>query len=210
MQPSPYETPPSQFVQASEIPPPLMAAGPPPASIKVFGILHLILAGWGVIGGIWTVLMLLFFGDFLAWMNRLAGGKQPDSAQQAQLAYMQEIAWLNWLQLAFSAVLTVMLLMAGLNLIKTRDKGRVLSVRYAWTSIGMKLVGLALMVAFALPAATRMNEAILGNTSHQFGNMMGAMTTVSSLIGMASTLIYPILVLFIINGQKVRDYLAGR
>jgi len=188
----------------------LGGAGRPPTAIKVFGILHLIIAGWGVIGGIWTVLMLLFFGDFLAWMNRLSGSKQPDSFQQSQLAYMQEIAWLNWLQLGFSAVLIVLLLMAGVNLIKNRDRGRVLSVRYAWTSIGMKLAGLVLMVVFALPAATRMNEAILGSTPQQFGNMMGAVTTVSSLIGMASTLIYPILVLFIINGQKVRDYLAGR
>lgn len=209
MQPSPYDTPQSQIADSQSSPAPL-AAGPPPSAIKVFGILHLIVAGWGVLGGFWTVLTVMFFGDFIAWMNRATGGKQPDAAQQAQVEYMREIAWLTWLQLAFSVVLIVLLIMAGIHLLKQRDRGRQLSVRYAWLSIGSKIVSMGLMVVFALPAAARMNEAMVGSMPGNTGDVMGAVTTVSSVIGMASTMIYPILVLAIVNGQKVRDFLAGR
>ena len=209
MQPSPYDTPPSQFADPSAVPPPL-AGGPPPGSIKVFGILHLVIAGFGIIGGIWTVVTVLFFADFIAWTNRIGGGKQPDALQQAQIAYMDEIAWITWLNLGFSVVLTVLLIIAGINLLRNRDKGRVVSIRYAWTSIGTKIVGLALMLVYAMPAASRMNEAILGDVGGQLGNAVGAVTTVSSIIGMASSLVYPILVLFIVNSEKVRNYLAGR
>lgn len=209
MQPSPYDTPPSQFADPSATPPPL-AAGPPPGPIKVFGILHLVIAGLGIFGGIWTALTVLYFADFIAWTNRMSGGKQADSLQQSQVAYMDEIAWLTWLQLGFSVILIVLLIIAGINLLKTRDKGRVMSVRYAWTSIGMKIVGLGLMLVYAMPAASRMNENMLQDVGVQAGQAMGAFTTISSIVGMASSLIYPILVLFIVNSEKVRNYLAGR
>lgn len=206
---SPYETPQSQIVTPSAGPPPI-DAGPPPSAIKVFGILHLILAGIGILSGVWTVLTILFFKDFLGWMNRVSGGRQPEYVRQAQLDYMTEMAWLTWLQLAVSVVLTVFLVIAGVRLLKRRDSGRVWSIRYGWTSVISKVATLLLMLLYGLPAASRMNEAVIGNRAPGAEQFTGILTTVSTLVGIASTMIYPILVIAILNGRRVREYLEGR
>lgn len=206
---SPYETPLSQMSGGPGAPPPL-DAGPPPSAIKVFGILHLIIGGIGILSGIWTALMVLFYKDFIGWMNRVGGGHQPAAYQEAQLAYMAELQWLTWLQLAVSVVLIVFLLIAGVRLLKRRDSGRIWSVRYAWTSIGSKAVTLVLMIIYGLPAASRMNESIIGEPGSAAAGMAGILTVVSTVVGMVSTMIYPILVISILNGRRVRDYLAGR
>ncbi len=204
--PSPYGTPPSQMAGGPVAPPPL-DPGPPPSAIKVFGILHLVIAGIGILSGVWTVFMVLFFKDFIAWMGRVSGGRQPVDYQEAQLAYMAELQWLTWLQLAASVVLIVFLLLAGVRLLKRRNSGRIWSIRYGWTSIVSKIVTLVLMIVYGLPAASRMNQTILGDAG---SGMASLMTVVSTVAGIASTMIYPILVISILNGQRVRNYLAGR
>jgi hypothetical protein len=209
MSPSPYEPPPSQLSGRGGAPPPL-DAGPPPSSIKVFGILHLIVAGFGIFSGIWTVLVILYFKDFMGWMNGLGGRRGADAQQAAQMAYMAEIQWLTWLQLGASVVLIGLLLIAGVHLLKRRDRGRVWSVRYGWTSIATKAVTLVLMIIYGLPAASRMNEAMLDETAPAMAGMAGIMTMVSTVVGIVSTMIYPILVISILNGRRVRDYLADR
>ena len=143
-------------------------------------------------------------------MSRVSGGGQPDSVRRAQIDYMAEMAWLTWLQLAVSVVLIVFLLIAGIRLLRRRDSGRVWSIRYGWTSVASKVATLALMMLYGLPAASRMNEAVIGGRAPGAAQFAGILTTVSTLVGITSTMIYPILVIAILNGRRVRDYLAGR
>ncbi len=183
-----------------------------PASIKVFGIMHLVIAAYGVLTGLFSLVSTLFFqGMSQSLMSgSIPGGPSGGAQEKAMLEYMNELKPFTYGSLAFSLCLTVMLIIAGIGLLKSRDLGRVMSIRYAWASIVTKVIGVAYTIAFVMPATKRMTDTLYQGLPGAMGNTMGSVMQYSPLFSILVTFTYPVVVLFMMNHDKVRQYLAGR
>jgi len=197
--------PPSQV--PTSVPPPMpFQAAPEPAAVRVFGILHLVLAGIGLLGGLWTI--------FSAQLTHLFA-KQKDLNQAAQLRYLDDISWVSTLTGAFMLGLSILLAIAGLKLVGSRPDGVVWSHRYAWTSIATKLVSLVVTVAVVLPATLRMMSEMMstvpgmpGGAERTFATVMRSVTAVTSVASPILSCLYPALALFFLSRPAVKEWVA--
>lgn len=181
-------------------------AAPEPPAVRVFGILHLVLAGIGLLGGLWTI--------FSAQLTHLFV-KQKDLNQAAQLRYLDDISWVSTLTGAFMLGLSILLAIAGLKLVGSRPDGVVWSHRYAWTSIATKLVSLVVTVAVVLPATQRMMSEMLstvpgmpGGAERTFATVMRSVTSVTSVASPILSCLYPALALFFLSRPAVKEWVA--
>lgn len=210
-QTSPYDSPQSAMMPQ---PPPNLAMETiiEPPSIKVFGVFHLIVAGYGIVMTISSLVMLQFSDGFTKLMGAAGGGATAFSAnqQQAMSQYMNDTKMFSYISGAFASVLAIMLIMAGIGLLKRRESGRVMSIRYAYTSIGLKVITLIMMLTFLMPATTRYNEAMFSGMGSSLGNTMNAAIKVSQILGVLIACIYPIVVLIMMRKEKVKTFLASQ
>lgn len=177
-----------------------------PSAIRVFGILHLILAGIGILFGIWC-----FFAD---QMNSIfIDPKSP--GYDAQLRYTEEVEWVSILTGVFILMLAGMQIVAGIKLVRSRPDGVAWSNRYAWASIATKLISLVISVAVLLPAMHRMMGGMMPPPSGMppasaaaFSNMMQTVMSVSVVAGPIISCIYPALALFFLSRPQVREWAA--
>lgn len=198
---------PSPYLPPSATPPPMPAGGLlEPAAVRVFGILHLILAGIGILMGIWS----LFANQFNAF---LFNADSPE--MKAQAAYMQQMTWISIMSGVFMMVLAGLLLTSGIQLVRSRPDGVTWSHRYAWTSIGTKLVSLVVTVAYVLPAMNRMMEDAMGLPAGMppgaADKMTGIMKTFTAITTVATPVIsclYPALALFFLSRPQVKEWVA--
>lgn len=184
-----------------------------PASIKVFGIFHLIIAGLGSIATIFGLVMLQFSNQFSKLMTMAPPGTSSGASsqqEQAVIKYLGETRTYTYMTSGFSIILAVMLIIAGIGLLKKRESGRVMSIRYAWASIAAKVITLVMMLTFMMPATTRYNEAMFSSIGSGMGSTMNVVTQISQLVGLAMTLIYPIVVLIMMHKEKVKTFLAAQ
>lgn len=184
-----------------------------PASIKVFGIFHLIIAGLGSIGAIYSLVMLQFSSQFSKMMTIAppeAPATGPSAQELAMNQYMHDTRLFTYIGFGFALVLTVMLIIAGIGLLKRRESGRVMSLRYAWTSISFKMINLLIFLTFMMPATTRYNEAMLSGMPTEMGSMMNIVTQVIQVLTLLATFIYPIVVLIMMRKEKVITFLAAQ
>lgn len=208
---SPYEAPPTHM---SPQPPPHVPdfLVPEPGSIKVIGIMHLVIAAYGLFTTVFSVLGALVFQGMSQRMlgGSLPGGVSSGAQETAMLQYMNELKPFTYISCAFSFGLAVMLIMAGIGLLKSRESGRVLSIRYAWASVSTKVINLILAFAFIIPVTKRMTDALYQGLPGGMGNMMGLVAQYSQVFTILISFTYPVVVLVLMKGEKVRQYLAGR
>lgn len=180
-----------------------------PGAIKTFGVIHLIIAGYGIITGLFSLLSTIFFQQFT---QNFSGSSGPSGANQemTMMSYMSELQVYTYSAIAFSFILAAMLIIAGIGLLKGREKGRVMSIRYAWTSMGMKLITLIFTIVVVMPATKRMTETMYSGMPGGVSNTMGSIMQYSQVFGILISFAYPILVLVMMKGEKVKEYLAGR
>jgi hypothetical protein len=178
-----------------------------PGAIKTFAVLHLVIAGIGVLTVLYQTLSFVF-------SNKVMGaiGKPPEIAE-IQASYMKQLSVFSWAGIVFSLILIVMLFMAGLALLKAKDRGRILSLRYAWTSIVMKVISAIVTIVWVMPISKRMMEEIYQGMPAMpagFSSIMSTLVSYSTLIIILLTLAYPIVVLVMMRNEKIKNYLAGR
>jgi hypothetical protein len=212
MQQSPYDAPQSTMMPQ---PPPdlVMERIIEPPSIKVFGIFHLVVAGLGIIGTIAGLVMMQFTDQFSKMMTIAPPGSTATGSSPQELAmrqYMNDTRTYSYITYVFAIVLAVMLIIAGIGLLKRRESGRVMSIRYAWTSIGMKVITLLIMLTFMIPATTRYNEAMFSGMGSGMGSTMNIVTQATQFLSLLVTCIYPIVVLIMMRKEKVKTFLAGQ
>lgn len=176
-----------------------------PSAIKVFGILHLVLAVIGVGTGLWTLVSMQFADAF----TRQAG----EEMAKAQLAFMKDIAWVSVMTGIFTLLLAGLLAVAGIKLVRSRPDGVRWSHRYAWTSIATKLVSLAVTVAVVLPATRRMLDGLMSGAPGAPGGQELMITSTVSVISTVTTVaspllscLYPALALFFLSRQPVKEW----
>lgn len=183
-----------------------------PGAIKTFGVLHLVIAGYGMLMGIISLVSTVFFQGLSKNLATPRGVAGPSGAEQemAMMSYMNELKTYTYASLVFSFALAVMLIIAGIGLLKGREKGRVMSIRYAWASLAAKLVGIVMTVAIVMPATKRMTDTLYQGMPGGMANTMGSVMQYSQLFGLLITCTYPIVVLVVMKGQKIKEYMAAR
>ena len=208
--PSPYQSPASQM---NPQPPSMFdTMVPEPGAIRSFGVIHLVIAGLGVLQVLYTLASILFIDKIATMMSRGVPSKPgagPDPGQ-LMIAMMDKLAVFTYLSVAVSVILIAMLTIAGFGLLKSRESGRVMSVRYAWTSIITKIMALIYTVLVVIPVTKEMNAASYQGGPPGMEGVMDVMTQVMQVVGVLMTFTYPIVVLFVMNGRKVKDYLAAK
>ncbi len=177
-----------------------------PAAVRVFGILHLVLATIGLFGGLWSI--------FSTQLTHLILDRQ-DLQEHAQLRYAEEIRWVSTMNGAFMLALALPLTLAGLKLVHSRPEGVVWSHRYAWTSIATKLVSLVVTVVVVLPATRRMMADIMaeapalrGAAEQTFTTVVQAITAITSVATPILSCLYPALALFFLSRPAVKEWAA--
>jgi len=198
----------SPYLPPASPPPPMPAGGGliEPAAIRVFGILHLILAGTGFLFGVWS-----FFAE---QMNSVfINSKSP--GYEAQLRYMAEVRWVSILTGIFLIVLAGLLLVAGIKLVRSRPEGVAWSNRYAWASIATKAITLVITVAVLLPAMRRMVGGIMPPPSGMppakaaaFADLITNLTSAFTVASPIISCVYPALALFFLSRPPVKEWVA--
>lgn len=183
-----------------------------PGSIKVFGIMHLVVAAYGILMGVIGLFGTLFFKGMSKGLasGSMPGGPSSGEQESAMLQYVNELKPFTYISLAFGFFLAAMLIMAGIGLLKSRDSGRLLSIRYAWLSIITKLITLVYTFTHVIPATKRMTETLYQGMPGAMSNTMGSVMQYSQVFSILITFTYPVVVLFMMKSEKVRQYLAGR
>ena len=197
---SPYQTP------VSTPPPPRLPQGPAPAAVKVFGIIHLVFAGIGVLTGIWA------FASSKV-MSAIQPAGKADPTMVMQMKYMEELWPVTVMSGTFTLGIAALLLVAGLKLVREKPDGILWSNRYAWTSIVTKVISLVVAVAYVLPLTNRMMGEIIGNTrgmpagtSGMMSGMMKSMNTIGTIVGPIISCVYPALALYFLSRPAVKAW----
>jgi hypothetical protein len=186
-----------------------------PSSIKVLGILHLIFAGYGILMGVFSLGGLLFQKKIMEIATSV-GGNSNLLMQEAQVKFQQETVVVNYTQAIFTLILAVLLIYAGINLLKSRDKGRKQTNLYAWTSIGLKIILIFMSLTIVIPATKRMIVSLMGDVggassiASSFDSILSYGAGFGVIIVYLIALIYPILCLVLLNKPKVKEFLAGK
>jgi len=199
-----------------------------PGRIRVFGIMHIVFGALGLLGGSFFVAMLLVVDPLVLWFQDLveselpSGSAVPPEAEMMIGAFdalrilMKELALLNWIHAVTSLVVAVLILVAGIRLVKKRRNAVQSSNLYSWASVARRLIYLVLFLTTGVQAMRRYHgkiEELTGAASAsapgnlnmmQLQEVFGVATTVSSTF---VALVYPILALVMLNKPLVKGYL---
>ncbi|MGC4014353.1 MAG: hypothetical protein QM755_07540 [Luteolibacter sp.] len=192
-------------------PPPPPPQLPPvfrPGQIRVFGILHLVVAGLSAVMLLASVAMQGFSQRTLESQKKMGG----PAAAQAEMTetFTNLMKPMTYAQYVASAVLMVALILAGIGLLKWKTSGLTWSNRYAWTSIALKICSLIFVLTYMMP---KMN-ALMESTLKSMGGDPALMPVVKysmiggALLGPLFYCIYPALVLIFLNRESVRKSLS--
>jgi uncharacterized membrane-anchored protein YitT (DUF2179 family) len=195
---SPYQSPspqgPPKFLPVPVLEPP---------SVKVFGILHLVFAGLGILGAIWGLVMTFMGNPFLKFT--------PPSAQlDAQIALQERLAPMTGTNSILSLLVAVPMIIAGVRLLKKRGSGLKWSNIYGVCSLLAKAVNAVFTLVIYVPAMREMTRSIV-DTSHTPGavsDIMSASIAGGALIGIVISCVYPGLTLFLLNRPATRAWFA--
>ena len=199
-----------------------------PGRIRVFGIMHIVFGALGLLGGSFFVAMLLVVDPLVLWFQDLveselpSGSAVPPEAEMMIGAFdalrilMKELALLNWIQALTSLVVAVLILVAGIRLVKKRRNAVQSSNLYSWASVGRRLVYLVLFLTTGVQAMRRYHAKIEELTGAASASAPGSlnMMELQEVFGAATTvlstfvaLVYPILALVMLNKPLVKGYL---
>lgn len=198
----------SPYLPPASPPPPMPPSGgaSEPSAVKIFGIFHLILAGFGFLFGIWSLLAKQTSSIFI---------RPGTPGYDAQLRYMDEVHWVSVMTGLFMLMLAVLLLVAGLKLVRSRPDGVAWSHRYAWTSIATKAISLVVTVAVLLPAIQRMTGEMMPppagmppGSAESMASIMKIVISISTTAGPIVSCLYPALALYFLSRPNVKEWVA--
>jgi hypothetical protein len=180
-----------------------------PASVLVLAILHLVGGTLGLLGSLCGIVGQVIGPQMFAF-----GPSNPAQDMQKRLLQHLEATpgyhAITWGSLVVGLVLDVLLLTAGVGLLNMRPWARILSLVYAPLSILNRLFAIVWSVAVMLPATAAFLEQNAGNdpvmkAAAAWGKIGGIIGAIMSAI----FLIYPIVVLIILNLHTVKAAFLG-
>ena len=169
-----------------------------PAVVKVFGILHLIFAGLGILSVCWG-LFIVIFGNPLLKLTPSTPQMQAQMEAQAKLHPMTVATSI------LSLLVAVPMIIAGIQLLKSRKTALKWSNIYAFSSLGAKVSNLILIV-IAIPTMLEISKTLMPSSAGVDG--MG-MAMVGGAVGsVVVTCLYPVLTLILLNRPAVKAWFA--
>ncbi|MEC9056080.1 MAG: hypothetical protein VX633_12270, partial [Verrucomicrobiota bacterium] len=163
--------------------------------------------------------LLDFFGRALG--EELSSDEKVfvDGLIDAFRTYLSDLALSNWANVVFSLGVSILILGAGIALVKKRKAACEKSNRYVWCSIVAKGVQLILFLSFGLAAERKLNETVesITNAGPARGasaggispDQLGEMFSLGAgLVGICLALVYPILTYVMLNKPQVKEFLA--
>lgn len=177
-----------------------------PQTVKVFGIMHVIFAVFGLLMSVWAVFVIVVGNPFLHLMPHT-----PEMAAQAkaQAAMEESMMPMNIISTGLTVLVGVIMLRAGILLLKKRRSGLLWSNRYAWASLAAKVVNIVLVFIYTMPAMKEMLASTPGGTAAMPGGMEWIMVG-SMLIWIVTMSAYPIITLILLNRPKTKEWFANR
>lgn len=175
--------------------------GEPPA-VKVFGILHLVFAGFGLIGAGWGLFVALVGNPFLKF--------SPAGQMDAQIAMQTKISPMTITSGILSLLVAIPMIIAGIQLLQKRRNGLKWSNTYAWSSLGAKLINLVLAVTIMIPAMQEMTHGMLASSKAPaaVSGMMSGFMAAGAIGGVVVSCAYPILALALLNRPATKAWFA--
>lgn len=186
---------------------PVMNVAPQP--VKVFGIMHLVFAGLGVVSAIWALFIAVVGNPFLKMgeFNRQLG-EQMD----AQIAMQAKINPVSISSAVLSLLVAIPMIVAGILLLKERKNALKWSNAYAWSSIGSKVINLVLTVTILVPAMQEMMRDVTKSTPMPgpASDIMSMFMSGSAIGGVLVSCTYPIVALVVLNRPATKEWFAAR
>lgn len=175
-----------------------------PQTVKVFGILHLIFAGFGLLGLVWAVMLLTVGNPVFLLMP-----KTPEMAAQvkAQETMQEQMMSATVVSSLLTLIIAIVMIIAGIKLLKKRRDGLKWSNRYAWTSLAAKAVNVVIAFGFTMPVVKGSISSAGGATP--FGSPETIMIF-SMVLGIVISCIYPILTLALLNRPTTKEWFAAQ
>jgi len=177
-----------------------------PQTVKVFGIMHVIFAGFGLLGAVWGIFVIVVGNPFLHFM--------PQTPEMAVQAKMQEAMEQSMMPMTvISTILTVavglLMLRAGVLLLKKRRSGLQWSNRYAWASLASKVVNTVLAFVYTMPAMKEMMASSMPKGASLPGGMEWIVigSTLLTILAMSA---YPVITLVLLNRPKTKEWFAAQ
>lgn len=112
------------------------------------------------------------------------------------------------LALVMTVLTTVLILIAGIKLLKKRRSGLLWSNRYAWTSLAGKVITLILTFLYTIPAMKEMVVDPALPAAAQ--SVMRSTMVIGAVVGVVVTCVYPILTLILLNRPKTKQWFAAQ
>ena len=177
--------------------------------------MHIILGAIGVIGGIVAVGSQLASKAILQALADGMGEEAGAEFIQLTMDYTNKLASISYFDLGARLLIAVLIIMAGVALLKGRRSAIKKSNLYSFVSIGLKVLMLVLILVVVAPATNEFYDAMAkiqeSAGTAQPEEMLGvqkAAGTVGQLLTPLVSLVYPILVLIMLNRKPVKDWLA--
>jgi len=188
-QQNPYQVPQASGMKPSGGPSGGYSSKPAtPVAITVFGILHLVFGVLGICG-------LGAGAGGLVVIHNVPDMRAADPMIDHPLYWPYMI-----FSLTIGLINTVIMISAGILLLKWHDLGRKLSMIYAWSAIALGLLGMLYLIISMVSMPWEANLQEPEGMGQIFGVVLGF---IGGLIGLA----YPILVLYFLSRPHVREFL---
>ena len=177
---------------------------------KVFGILHLVFGGLGIVFGLFAIVGAAFTDK----IQELQYSGYPDEMRDRMMSAMQPVyetqKW-DVISSCFSIVLAVLMIFAGLKLVKYRRRGLKISNIYSALSVIHKLIAIGIVVVIKNPAMQEVSKRLEEIGGEQASAMDMMTWPVAVVIGVGTAIvmsIYPILSFFLLNRVRSRGSLS--
>ena len=181
-----------------------------PKAIKIFGILHVIFGIFGAFAFLSSAVQLLM-GDVLI---KLQSGGDEDLFQ-LQKGMQDQLRSTTIITLVLSLVVTILILRAGIQLLRKKRTAAKASTMYSLVAIGVNVIALVLTLIYTIPALNGyfddFVEKVGGGVSNpQLESIMGWVKTIIGIGGVILPFlysIYPVLSLVVLKKKNVTDFL---
>jgi uncharacterized membrane protein YhaH (DUF805 family) len=189
-------------------PPPSSAADVEPGRIKVFGIIHIIFGALGVMNMVGGIVWLVFQEQIMGFSN--AG--EPEELIAAQEKMYRDLAPTSWISIVISLIVSVLILRAGIALVKRRQSSVKLSNTYALASLVAKAVGALLFFVMVMPVVSGALDTMLGE-SIPAPDVKAVLAFIKGFMVLAGVLgplmgaIYPLCSILMLNKPQVKEFL---
>lgn len=186
-----------------------------PASIKIFGILHIVFGGLGIVGVIFGAISIVF-QENIQKLSEIGGMTPEEEAlDQWQLDFTAQTQSFTIVSYIFSLLLAALIIFAGIKLLKKHKTAVKTSNVYAITSLVLKVVTIAIYLLWQKPLLEESFGKLIESSGGTVSAQMELMKTTMSIamtageVGMPMiAMIYPALALILLNKPAIKNFLA--